>query len=229
MRSCLPGDDSVQFARIAGWRASASSQTRYPSSSPTIGHRLSRIARAPRKRSRGNTGVALCMERDSGSGTAAFNGCRSAVGADCALAEAWSSSACGLTADALGSTREGQASTRSILSRHLRNRKPPFSSSGDSCALGGTLSLTRLRTRGRMGVTGRKHPMLGVLCWCGTRQPPRGGSVRRNRTVKAVPLIVMEGTSRSVRPDAGWHALRIGGPSMTAADGCSLDTGRAVG
>jgi hypothetical protein len=178
---------------------------------------------------RASSGRLRCMERDSGSGTAAFNGCRSAVGADCALAEAWSSSACGLTADALGSTREGQASTRSILSRHLRNRKPPFSSSGDSCALGGTLSLTRLRTRGRMGVTGRKHPMLGVLCWCGTRQPPRGGSVRRNRTVKAVPLIVMEGTSRSVRPDAGWHALRIGGPSMTAADGCSLDTGRAVG
>src|ERR687898_1909167 len=35
------------------------------------------------------------------------------------------------------------------------------SSSGDSCALGGTLSLTRLRTRGRMGVTGRKHPIFG--------------------------------------------------------------------
>jgi hypothetical protein len=33
-----------------------------------------------------------CMERDGGSVTAAFDGCRSAVGADCALGDAWSSS-----------------------------------------------------------------------------------------------------------------------------------------
>ena len=171
----------------------------------------------------------LGMERDKRERDCCFPRMQERGGGRLRAGGRWSSSVGGPTADALGSTRKGQASTRSILSRHLRNRKPPFSSSGDSCALGGTLSLTRLRTRGRMGVTGRKHPMLGVLCWCGTRQPPRGGSVRRNRTVKAVPLIVMEGTSRSVRPDAGWHALRIGGPSMTAADGCSLDTARAVG
>lgn len=30
-----------------------------------------------------------CMERDSGSVTAAFHGCRSAMGADCAPADAW--------------------------------------------------------------------------------------------------------------------------------------------
>jgi hypothetical protein len=39
--------------------------------------------------------VSSCMERDSGSGTAAFHGCRSAVGADRAPADAWSSSAAG--------------------------------------------------------------------------------------------------------------------------------------
>jgi hypothetical protein len=167
------------------------------------------------------------MERDSGSGTAAFNGCRSAVGADCALADAWSSSACGPTADALGSTREGQASTRSILSRHLRNRNAVFFI-GRFVRTGRHIVPDTASHR-QDGRDRKEAPDLGVLCWCGTRQPPRGGSVRRNRTVKAVPLIVMEGTSRSVRPDAGWHALRIGGPSMTAADGCSLDTGRAVG
>jgi hypothetical protein len=169
-----------------------------------------------------------CMERDSGSGTAAFNGCRSAVGADCALADAWSSSACGPTADALGSTREGQASTRSILSRHLRNRKPPFSSSGDSCALGGTLSLTRLRT-GRMGVTGRKHPILGVLCWCGTRQPPRGGSVRRKSDGKSSASDSDGGNIQKCETRRRLARASDRGPSMTAADGCSLDTGRAVG
>ena len=79
--------------------------------------RLQAIAIASSGPDRASSGRLRCMERDSGSGTAAFNGCRSAVGADCALAEAWSSSACGPTADALGSTREGQASTRSILSR----------------------------------------------------------------------------------------------------------------
>jgi len=65
-----------------------------------------------------------CMELDSGSVTAALHGCRSAVGADCEPADAWSSSSAGV------SGREAETLARRPNEESASDRCSAFASDG---------------------------------------------------------------------------------------------------
>ena len=112
------------------------------------------------------------MERDSGSVTAAFHGCRSAVGADCAPADAWPSS----EARASAALSELLASTP----RDLEDIAPPLSATQDEIDEPGEEANPYTLGRGEGGGTAHasrfeRGPTEDVPGWPAGADRPTGG------------------------------------------------------